>query len=110
MINSIAITDFQPQTNDIIWDVRDAKAYAEGHWQPAQHQALESISLATLQTLPSEQTIYVLCGGGTKAGRAAQLIEELDKQRQVVILTGGTRAAKAAGLPMVEGFKQEASS
>lgn len=41
MINSIAITDFQPQTNDIIWDVRDAKAYAEGHWQPAQHQALE---------------------------------------------------------------------
>ena len=64
MINSIAITDFQPQATDIIWDVRDAKAYAEGHWQPAQHQALESISLATLQTLPSEQTIYVLCREG----------------------------------------------
>lgn len=103
MITHLTITDFQPQTNDIIWDVRDAKAYEEGHWQPAQHQALDSISLATLQTLPSAQTIYVLCGGGTKAGRAAQLIEELDKQRQVVILTGGTRAAKAAGLPIVEG-------
>lgn len=103
MINSIAIADFQPQTTDIIWDVRDAKAYAEGHWQPAQHQALQSINPELLQTIACEQTIYVLCGGGTKAGRAAQLIESLDSQRQVVILTGGTRAAKAAGLPIVEG-------
>ena len=103
MINSIAITDFQPQATDIIWDVRDAKAYAEGHWQHAQHQALESINTESLQGIASEQTIYVLCGGGTKAGRAAQLIESLDSQRQVVILTGGTRAAKAAGLPIVEG-------
>ncbi|WP_297924162.1 hypothetical protein [uncultured Agitococcus sp.] len=42
MITHLTITDFQPQATDIIWDVRDAKAYAEGHWQPAQHQALES--------------------------------------------------------------------
>ena len=103
MITHLTITDFQPQATDIIWDVRDAKAYAEGHWQPAQHQALDSINLTVLQTIPSTQTIYVLCGGGTKAGKAAQLIEELDSQRQVVILTGGTRAAKAAGLPVVEG-------
>ncbi|PTQ90154.1 rhodanese-like domain-containing protein [Agitococcus lubricus] len=104
MIRESPITDFQPRPNDIIWDVRDANAYAEGHWQPAQHQALDSINRTVLQTVPSEQTIYVLCGGGTKAGRAAQLIASLDSQRSVVILTGGTRAAKAAGLPMVEGF------
>ena len=104
MISHQSITDFQPQATDIIWDVRDAKAYAEGHWQLAQHQALENINTELLQGIASEQTIYVLCGGGTKAGRAAQLIESLDGQRQVVILTGGTRAAKAAGLPIVEGI------
>jgi len=104
MISHQSITDFQPQATDIIWDVRDAKAYAEGHWQPAQHQALESINTESLQGIASEQTIYVLCGVGMKAGRAAQLIESLDGQRQVVILTGGTRAAKAAGLPIVEGI------
>ena len=42
MIKEIPVTELSVNQNAIVWDVRDAKAYAEGHWQPAQHQALES--------------------------------------------------------------------
>ena len=98
MINSIPIIQFTPTPQAIIWDVRDAKAYAEGHIQGAKNQPLETINDELLATISVAEPIYVLCGGGTKAGKAASLIESLDSQREIVILTGGTRAAKAAGM------------
>ena len=98
MIKEIAVTELSVNQNAIIWDVRDAKAYAEGHIQGAKNQPLETIKAELLATLAITQPIYVLCGGGTKAGKAAALIESLDGQREIVILTGGTRAAKAAGM------------
>ena len=96
MIKEIAVTELSVNQNAIIWDVRDAKAYAEGHIQGAKNQPLDTINAELLATLPIIQPIYVLCGGGTKAGKAANLIASLDSQREIVILTGGTRAAKAA--------------
>ncbi len=98
MIKEIPVTELSVSQNPIIWDVRDAKAYAEGHIQGAKNQPLETIKAELLATLAITQPIYVLCGGGTKAGKAAALIESLDGQREIVILTGGTRAAKAAGM------------
>jgi rhodanese-related sulfurtransferase len=98
MIKEIPVTELSVNQNAIVWDVRDAKAYAEGHIQGAKNQSLETINAELLATLAITQPIYVLCGGGTKAGKAAALIESLDSQREVVILTGGTRAAKAAGM------------
>jgi rhodanese-related sulfurtransferase len=98
MIKEIPVTDLPQHLPSIIWDVRDAKAYAEGHIQGAKNQPLETINAELLATLSITQPIYVLCGGGTKAGKAANLIASLDGQREIVILTGGTRAAKAAGM------------
>ena len=98
MIKEIPVTELSVSQNPIIWDGRDAKAYAEGHIQGAKNQPLETINAELLATLSITQPIYVLCGGGTKAGKAAALIESLDGQREIVILTGGTRAAKAAGM------------
>ena len=98
MIKEIPVTELSVNQNAIIWDVRDAKAYAEGHIQGAKNQPLETINAELLATLSITQPIYVLCGGGTKAGKAANLIASLDSQRDIVILTGGTRAAKAAGM------------
>lgn len=98
MIKEIPITELFTHKNAIVWDVRDAKAYAEGHIQGAKNQPLETINGELLATLSITQPIYVLCGGGTKAGKAASLIESIDSQREIVILTGGTRAAKAAGM------------
>ena len=98
MIKEFAVTKLSVNQNAIIWDVRDAKAYAEGHIRGAKNQPLETVNAELLATLAITQPIYVLCGGGTKAGKAAALIESLDGQREIVILTGGTRAAKAAGM------------
>ncbi|MCP5175372.1 MAG: rhodanese-like domain-containing protein [Moraxellaceae bacterium] len=98
MIKELHITQFIPTQNHTIWDVRDTKAYTEAHLQYAQNQPLETINAELLATVSVAEPIYVLCGGGTKAGRAAKLIESLDSQREVIILTGGTRAAKAAGM------------
>ena len=103
MIKEFAVTKLSVNQNAIIWDVRDAKAYAEGHIQGAKNQPLETINAELLATLTVAEPIYVLCGGGTKAGKAANLIASLDGQREIVILMGGTRAAKAAGMVMEEG-------
>jgi rhodanese-related sulfurtransferase len=98
MIKEIPVTDLPKYPQSIIWDVRDAKAYTEGHIQGAINQPIETINAELLATLSITQPIYVLCGGGTKAGKAANLIASLDSQREIVILAGGTRAAKAAGM------------
>ena len=97
-MNKLPITEFDLNQAAIVWDVRDAQAYAEGHVRGAQHRPLDQITPEHVAAVPTGQPIYVLCGGGTKAGRAAALIASLDPTRQVVELTGGTRAAKAAGM------------
>ena len=44
MIRKQEITTFEFPENAIIWDVRDAKAYAEGHIKGAVHQPIDSLS------------------------------------------------------------------
>ena len=97
-MNKLPITEFDLNQAAIVWDVRDAQAYAEGHVQTAQNHPLDQITLEQVAAVPADQPIYVLCGGGMKAGRAAALIASLEPARRVVELTGGTRAAKAAGM------------
>ena len=97
-MNKLPITEFDLNQAAIVWDVRDAQAYAEGHVQTAQNRPLDQITLEQVAAVPMGQPIYVLCGGGTKAGRAAALIASIEPARRVVELTGGTRAAKAAGM------------
>lgn len=86
-----------------IWDVRDAKDYANGHIQGAvNHPINQGINKTILSKLP-DTTIYVLCGGGGKAPRAATVINDIDSERDVVVLTGGTRQAKILDWQMVAG-------
>jgi rhodanese-related sulfurtransferase len=51
----------------------------------------------------ADQPIYILCGGGSKAPRAAELLEGFDSSREYVVLMGGTRAARDAGLALEQG-------
>lgn len=106
MIRELPITEFDLQQPAIIWDVRDQQAYAEGHVQGASHQPLESLTPEVLAAVPAGQTVYVLCGGGSKAPRAAALLDSFEPQRDIVILAGGTRKARAAGLPIETGLPQ----
>mgnify|MGYP003399941490 CR=1 FL=1 len=96
MIRELAITDFSATANDTVWDVRDSKAFAQGHIESAKNQPLDTLTAELLAT--TDGTVYVLCGGGTKA---VALLNEIDPKRDIVHLTGGTRAAKAAGMTIV---------
>ncbi|SPL69802.1 rhodanese-like domain-containing protein [Acinetobacter stercoris] len=100
MIRKQEITTFEFPEGAVIWDVRDAKAFAEGHVKGAVNQPINDLSESSLTQVDSDQTIYILCGGGSKAPRAAELLEGIDDSRDYVVLMGGTRAARDAGLPI----------
>lgn len=103
MIRKQDITTFKADDSTVIWDVRDAKNYQEGHIQGAKHQPLASLSAEHLQAVDKDQPIYLLCGGGSKAPRAAELLDSFDHEREYVVLMGGTRAAKEAGWELQQG-------
>ncbi|VEG13929.1 rhodanese-like domain-containing protein [Moraxella cuniculi] len=99
MIKTLDITQFTPTADKIIWDVRDADKYQQGHIEYATNQPLATINRQLIDETQGD--IYVLCGGGTKAQKAAELIEQLDGGRTVIHLTGGTRAAVVHGMTIV---------
>ena len=103
MIRKQEITTFEFPENAIIWDVRDAKSYAEGHVKGATNQPINDLDANSLTQVAADQPIYILCGGGSKAPRAAEKLEGLDASREYVVLMGGTRAARDAGLPLEQG-------
>jgi len=75
MIRKQEITTFEFPENAIIWDVRDSSAYAEAHVKGAVNQPINGLSESSLTQVSTDQPIYILCGGGSKAPRAAELLE-----------------------------------
>lgn len=101
MIRKLEITTFEFPEDAVIWDVRDEAAFKEGHVKGAINHPITTLSQTDLNKVAADQPVYVLCGGGSKAPRAAEVLNGFDQTRDIVILMGGTRAAKAAGLPIV---------
>lgn len=99
MIHTLDIKDFSPSADKTIWDVRDADSYTKGHIKHAINQPLDSLNQELLDSTTGD--IYVLCGGGTKAGRACELLESLDPSRTIIHLTGGTRGAVALSMEII---------
>lgn len=95
MIETLDISEFKPQANFEIWDVRDADAFNEGHIKYAKNVPLDTINDDTVAKL--DGVVYVLCGGGTKAGKATQKIHDINPSINVIHLTGGTRKALKLG-------------
>ena len=89
MISQLAIEHFTPSADKIIWDVRDADNYNNGHILHAINQPLKTLTKDLLDNTTGD--IYVLCGGGTKAVKACDILEALDPSRTYIHLTGGTR-------------------
>ncbi len=103
MIRKIEITTFEFPENAVIWDVRDTKAYAEGHIKGAVNQPIDALTQESLTQVNSDQSIFILCGGGSKAPRAAEKLEGFDSSRDYVVLMGVTRAVRDAGIPLEQG-------
>ncbi|WP_323841739.1 MULTISPECIES: rhodanese-like domain-containing protein [unclassified Moraxella] len=99
MITQLDIKDFTPSADKIIWDVRDLQNYQDGHIQHAKNVPLDMLNQELLDATTGD--IYVLCGGGTKAEKAVNYLNDLNPNRNIIHLTGGTRAAKALGMKII---------
>ena len=79
----------------IIVDVREAKAFAEGHIAGAINIPLGELA-DRVSELPIDQRILTSCGGGSRGPKAAALLREHGVVADV--LRGGLRGWTAAGL------------
>ncbi|WLF83546.1 rhodanese-like domain-containing protein [Moraxella sp. ZY210820] len=103
MIRKQDITSFDFPEHAVIWDVREPTSYQEGHIMGAVNRPFNTLTAESLNDIDPAQPIYILCGGGSKAPRSAELLDSFDSQREYVVLMGGTRAAKEAGMTIIQG-------
>ena len=82
----------------LLVDVRTPEEFAGGHVPGAKNIPLDSLNgqLATLGA--PDQEVYVICEVGGRSARAADQLQQAG--RKAVNVAGGTRAWKAAGLPV----------
>ena len=83
-------------------DVRSAGEFAAGHVPGSMNIPLEQIE-RRLGDLNATETLVLICKGGTRAGMAAERLQ--DKRGNLALLEGGTEAWAKAGLPLVVSAK-----
>lgn len=76
--------------DELILDVRDAEVYAEGHVPGSRNIPVADVS-NHLDELKKYSKIYVHCGGGGKAGRAAKILTEAGLSQAIHICDSGFR-------------------
>ena len=93
----IEALDTRP-ADSVVIDVREPEEFAHGHVPDA--VSLPQADLATrLGELPRDKTIYTICAVGMRSLRAAQFLKQMGFE-QVVSVSGGTEAWRAAGRPI----------
>jgi rhodanese-related sulfurtransferase len=99
-IREVSIDEVQGMAGAKIVDLRDDSAWASGHLPGATHVKSDELELRLDEVLPDKDAPVVLyCGGGGRAGRAAELLHGMG-YRNVRSMTGGFRAWTAAGHPI----------
>jgi rhodanese-related sulfurtransferase len=95
----VSIEEVQRLAGATIVDLRDDSAWASGHLPGATHVERDALETRLDEVLPDKEAPVVLyCGGGGRAGRAADLLHEMG-YTNVRSMAGGWRAWQAAGLP-----------
>ena len=95
------------QTDIDLIDVRTPMEFQEVHAAAARNVPLDQLDpRAVMQgrNAAADQTLYVICKGGTRGGKAQQKFADAGFGN-VVNVEGGTDAWVAAGLPVVRGKK-----
>jgi rhodanese-related sulfurtransferase len=92
-------------------DVRTPGEFAEAHAEPAKNIPLPDVSPASLAAIGHRDAgapVYVLCQSGGRAAKACARLAEAGFG-QAVLVSGGTEAWVAAGLPVVRGTSRAIS-
>lgn len=101
-VREMFIEDFVPSDEFLILDVRDGEKYRAGHIAFAKNCPMSDVSDEDLCSLVADtKTVFVLCGGGTKAQHACVRLSQLLPTLDVVHLIGGTRQAQALGWHLI---------
>ncbi|MBC7373905.1 MAG: rhodanese-like domain-containing protein [Frankiales bacterium] len=82
------------QEGAIVVDVRNDDEYAAGHVSGAQSLPLPEVE-ARMHELPKDQTVFLVCQGGGRSGKAADLLGAAGYDVRSV--AGGTSAWLEAG-------------
>jgi rhodanese-related sulfurtransferase len=78
----------------VLIDVREDDEYAAGHIPGARHLPLASVP-DRLDEIPTDRTVYVVCGGGSRSARAVEVMRNAGID--AVNVAGGTSAWRDAG-------------
>ena len=79
-------------------DVRTPEEYAEGHAYRTRNIPLDTLA-ENLDKIEKKEPVYIICRTDNRSRQAAQILVDAGFTKAVVV-TGGTDAWKAAGLPM----------
>lgn len=82
----------------LLIDVRDQREWDAGHAPKAKHHPIGALP-ASMDKLPHDRTIVVVCRSGNRSARATKMLAKAGFD--VVNLEGGMTAWRGAGLPMV---------
>lgn len=98
MIQKIPITDYHPQDNDILVDLRDRTVFSFGTLTGAVNIPMEAIE--KLYSLPKDKRIVLFCQKGDYSAEIAELLS--DNDYEVADLTGDYRAWLCKIIPRKE--------
>ncbi|MEZ5144270.1 MAG: rhodanese-like domain-containing protein [Acidimicrobiales bacterium] len=82
----------------VLLDVREQHEWDSGHVPKARHVPLGQL-YGSIDDLPADRTIVVMCRSGNRSGRATKVLAKAGYD--AVNLAGGIQAWRAAGLPVV---------
>ena len=96
-----AFKELQSASSARLIDVREATEYAVQHAEPAELYPLTAWPENFMATSPNpSDAVYLICRSGGRSEVAAQLLQAKG-YTNVINVSGGTNAWKAAKLPMV---------
>lgn len=109
-IGSISLPEFaQKLAGDDKICVLDVRTHAEVSNEFLENSVclpLQDLSLASfaeaISHIPDGDTVYILCGSGVRAKKAAELLVA-GVDRPLVVIEGGINAVKQAGIPVQKG-------